>query len=221
MRRVRQRVPRTEQERMFCEHWLRSHNPSAAAKSVGISSYNKVGRRWREKFADYLGRRTVSVEREVSKAIAYDQQDILNEMAAIGFANPLDYVVKTTEEKDGKVVEGYAFKPLEELTRFQAAAVSNVRIVGGKVQYRIPGTADKHRYLFDLGKNLGLFDDKLIQEFRHKHLHAHIDFSQLPQEQLQSLEQILIGAVGPEASRLLGLQPQPLEVEDATPIPGN
>lgn len=208
---VKQRDPHTEREFAFCEHYLRSHDQNQAAKAAGYVSYYSNGPRLRRQFAAYLAKRSLKVEKQIAKAIAYDQQDLLNEMASIAFANPQDYIIKVLALVGDQQVQIDALRPIETLTRAQAAAIKKVAVVNGVATYELPDLTDKYQYLFALGKNLGLYHDKLIQEFRHQHLHAHVDFKDLPADKLQTLERLLVDAIGPDARRLLGIQPEPRE----------
>lgn len=102
---------------------------------------------------------------EVRHEITVDR--IANELAAIGFANPKEYVVAV--QVNG--VERVIGKPLTELTDQQAKAVVKWEIVefaNGEetvLDYRYT-FADKRGAIVDMGKHLGMFNDRLILEAR-------------------------------------------------------
>lgn len=210
------RDPSSAKEMRFCRAWLKSNDHIQAAKEAGYSDFIHDGLRLKKKFLPYLSEQKKVVEQEVAKEIVYDQSDLLNEMAGIGFANVLDYVVVELIEKDGKQVKVFKQKPIDQLTRRQASAVSEVTFVGGEVHYKIPDPAEKYRYLYSLAKNLGLFNDKLIMEFRHSHLHKQLDFSDASQDELSQLEDLLVSMLGDPARQVLGL-PVKVTLEDERP----
>jgi len=142
----------------------------------------------------------------VSKQIGYDQRDLLDEMAAIAFANPLDYIEVKIETIDGKDVPKMTQRPLQELSRREAAAVRRVQIKDGVITYQIPDPRHRFPYIMALAKNLGLMNDKLIMEHRHAHIHKDISFQQADPKELEKLEAILMNMIGEDAHKLLGLK---------------
>lgn len=200
-----QRDPRSKKEMDFCRAWLRHNDHVLAAKEAGYAAWQHEGLRLKKKFLPWLSENKKLVEQEVAREIVYDQKDLLNEMAGIGFANVLDYVVVELVEKEGKQVKVFKQKPIDQLTRRQASAVSEVCFVNGEVNYKIPDPGEKYRYLYSLAKNLGLFNDKLIMEFRHAHLHKSLDFKDASTDELKQLEDLLVSMLGDPARQVLGL----------------
>lgn len=192
------RDPQSKLEIEFCERWLTAKDHTVVADQMGISRVR--GLRWRRKFTGYLVKQIDRLAVEVTKKIAYDATDVLQAMAAVSFCNPLDFLVRKEGNK-------WRWKRMEELTFQQATLVHSVEVTeDGRVNYKLPTAKMKFINQQALGKNLGLFDDKLIQEFRHKHLHTHLEFKAVSTDKMQQLEQLLLEALGPEAQRLLGIQ---------------
>lgn len=209
--------PAGERENKFCERWLVHKNELTAWREAGYAdSGAKAGlhKKKLQKLLPYLSTQLERHETQVAKQFVLDQQQIIDEMIAIGFANPQDYLKQVEKEIDvevnGKATKQTVLytvqKDIHELTRREAAAISEVRIVDGKALYRIPDDPKaKHPYLKDLGQHLGLFHPKLIQEHRHQHLHAKLSFANLDQGKLEALEAQLVDAMGDAGRRMLGI----------------
>lgn len=134
--------------------------------------------------AAYVAFLRTQVSREAAKAIAIELEPVLQEIAAIAFANEADYLVH--ERQGDKIVTRR--KALHELTRQQMIAVRVFRRPNGKLDYTL---RNKEARLIDLFKHLGGLNEKLILEHRHAHLHAHIDLSHVPLDKLEAMEQQL------------------------------
>ena len=198
-------LPSTAQQTMFVQAWLSNgFDLVQAAVTAGYkrAAASKVARR----LSAYMEEMRQKLENEVVKQVALEQKDIIEEMMAIGFANPLDYAKEIVLEVDGKPVKHVIRKPLLELTRRQAAAISKVIFhPDGTVTYELPDEKSKHPYLKDLGQHLGLFHPKLIQEHRHAHLHAKLDMRDADSEKLAEAERMYMEALGSAGKRLLGV----------------
>lgn len=203
-------VPTNPVDRKFCTRWLvhKDHNLAARESGMAASSVRQGQAKKRLlKYLPYLVQQLERREMAVAAQMALDQKDILNQMVAIGFANAQDYVkqVETKDEK-GVIKITHVRKPLTELTREQAAAVSNVMFQpDGTITYSLPDEKSKHPYLKDLGQHLGLFHPKLIEQHRHAHLHRTLDFKGMDTDKLALVEQQLIEALGEEGRRMLGI----------------
>lgn len=169
----------------------------AAARKAGYSekwakfrSYGYVTKH--QDFIDWL---QAHYSQQVAKRLAIEQQDVLEEMAKIAFANEYDYVVIETQTDGTKVARR---KRLHELTRDQMTAI---------IVYRRPGTGnkvdvwdwkwrDRDGKLFEIAKHLGMMNEKIILEHRHRHLHMAIDLSGVGMKELEALEgqfEVLLG----------------------------
>lgn len=168
--------------RIFLEEYVKDRNCRAAARRAGF------GAKWAKTasygfLADnkpYVVWYEALLAQASAKRIAIELEPVLEEIAKIAFANEHDYLV--TEWKKGKAV--VRRKRLEELTREQMVAIK-VKRVDGVLDYDL---RDKEGRLVDLGKHLGAFNEKLILEHRHAHLHAHLDLTGMPIKQLEALE---------------------------------
>lgn len=214
------REPRDEREIKFVEAWLRHHDVQRAWEEAGYSikncDYHTEATRKYQTLLPYIERRQSQVSKEITKKFVLDQQSILDEMIAVGFANPQDYIEETMELVDGKPVKVQRRKNIMSLTRAQAAAVTEIDFhPDGTVTYKLPDADAKHPFLKDLGQHLGLFHPKLIQEHRHRHMHAHIDLKDIDQGALLQAEQKLLQALGPRGNLLLGVQRDDDEEDDA------
>lgn len=200
-------TPKTDKHRAFCSAWLMHYDHNRAAREAG---YQRGGLDLFRKFERYLLQQKGLKEKAVSKEVVLEQRDILREMMSIGFANAQDYV-RIVEEpfKDPKTgittqVKRERQRPLMELTRSQAAAVSKVTFSpDGTVTYELPDERSKHPYLKDLGQHLGLFHPKLIQEHRHAHAVALFDLRSLDNSKLKQAEEFFLEALGPEGRRMV------------------
>src|SRR5205807_9623117 len=118
------------------------------------------------------------------RQLAIEQSDVLNQIALIGMANDFDYLV--FEKKGASVV--VRRKRLDELTREQMVAIE---VMGGQstkanaLQYKF---RDRDGKLFELGKAMGLFNEKILLEHRHSHLHLSADLSKVPMSELEAIE---------------------------------
>ena len=105
---------------------------------------------------------------ERGKRTEIEADDVIRELAKIGFANMLDYI---TIGKDGD-----PYVDLSKLTREQAAAIGEVTVEDftdgrgegardvRRVKFKL---ADKRGALVDLGRHFGLFTDKAVVDVNH------------------------------------------------------
>lgn len=215
-------------DRAFCEAWLArgkdQYNRVAAARAANVPE-NDIGqgkaKKLYDKFEPYLVRQKTLQESELARAIGLDQADILREMIAVAYANPLDYIVVGMEKQkgaDGVEIEVQCTRrrPLNELTREQAAAISKVTFhPDGSVSYALPTPKGKRPFLRDLGQHIGMFHPNLIKEHRHAQAKAKLQFRDMDDEKLDLAEKMLMDALGPAGRQLLGYT-EAEENEDAT-----
>lgn len=179
--------------KLFIEQYLIDFNAAQAAVRIGRSKKwsESHGLQALKKYADYVEWLQQIRAVENAKKVALDQEGILSEMEKIAVANIQDYFTwREIQFKDGKktVVKNIrVWKDPGELTREQAAAVKRVVLnADGHVTDYI--LYDKDSNLFSLGRHLGMFSEKVILEHRHKHLHAKVDLSKMPLEELLEME---------------------------------
>jgi hypothetical protein len=137
---------------------------------------------WIKRYRPYAEWLQAHVAQTNVRQLAIEQSDVVNQIALIGMANDQDYLVMT---RKGNKVE-VRWKEIHELTREQLAAVV---VTGGRNKkpfaYRF---RDRDGKLFELGKSIGLFNEKVILEHRHRHLHVTADLSKVPMAQLEAFE---------------------------------
>ena len=121
---------------------------------------------------------------------------VADELARIGFYNPKDYI-RVVHKRGVSMCVG---KPLDELTDDQARAIQS----WDRVQFVCDeGVVFDYRYTFydkrgaagDLGRHLGMFNDRLILESRITKHHK-IDLSGVPDKILENWMEELETAAG-------------------------
>ena len=158
----------TAKQRRFVAEYLIDLNATQAAIRAGYS------KKTAEQGAAQL-LRNIKVAAAIAAGQAKQEQraevaadDVIRELAKIGFANMLDYV-RVTEEGDAVV-------DLSKLTREQAAAIGEVTVEDFKdgrgddardvrrVKFKL---SDKRAALVDLGRHFALFTDKAVVDLNH------------------------------------------------------
>lgn len=182
----------TELQRAFAAHPLVHTNPRKAAVESGYSeSYAKShAHALREQLSPLI----IQYQELAKKRNALSTAKVQNELAAMGFANMLDYF---------EVLDNGAMIPkkMNELSREQAAAIQEIEVgkfthpLTGDEEYRIIKLklADKRANLVELGKTLGMFQQKSNDDEERKREEALRD---VPTEALEEAESILMAAVG-------------------------
>lgn len=198
------KIPKKAKQQAFLVAYAISGRQDLAAKESGYSlAWAKV---WSGKliaqYSDYVHWLQASRTQAVVEVIGVDQQRILEEMTLIAFANEYDYLVfyekdevdEVTKQRTGKKVPWARRKYVHELTREQLTAVEVFRRGDkGSIDWK---WRDRDGKLFELGKHLGMYNEKIIMEHRHRHLHAHFDLSNVPMKDLEALEaefEVLLG----------------------------
>lgn len=171
----------------FFELVARGSDARAAARKVGYSekwakSYSyKYLKRWH----DYLHWLQAHFAQKAAQHISIDQSRLLEEIESIAMANWYDYLVHTPST-DGKT-QTTRLKYLHELTKEQMRCIEVVGTGGPKsvITYKF---RDRDGKLTELAKTMGLLNEKVIMEHRHRHLHVQADLSKVPMGQLEALE---------------------------------
>lgn len=182
----------TAKQRLFVAEYLVDCNATRAAISAGYSreSGYSIGQENLKKpeIAEEIEKR---LKRRLDK-LDITSENVLRELAILGFSNMLDYI-RTTDEGD-------AFINLSELTRTQAAAIQELTVEEytegrGENKRDIRKTrfklGDKRGSLELLGKYLALFTEKVEHSGS---VHHEFDDSRLNDEQLAQLEQLVESA---------------------------
>ena len=169
----------------FFEQYVRIGDAQAAARAAGYSDSwaKQTSYKYLKEHREYVTWLQAHVAQQLAKQIGIDQEAVVRQIAAIAMANDYDYLV-FEKDNGGKVL--VRRKRLDELTREQIVAIE---VTGGRrgkpFSYRF---RDRDGKLFELGKSLGLFNERIILEHRHRHLHATVDLSRVPLERLEALE---------------------------------
>lgn len=224
--------PQTDQQKTFCERWLIHYDKDRAWREAGYSPNSRPGAiDLLNRFADYLRPIREAKAKLVAERIMVDSEAVLQKMVKQTFFDPTGFYERSSEpltewikvprkkEKieqvmtwDGKPVYGERMKPYSELTPEQQAVVEITRTDGDRIQYRLPSISERHTSLTSLGRQFGMFAEKLIVEkHNHQHQHHHLDFSGVPSEKLADLTRRMLPLVGIEFARQLGYTPEDME----------
>lgn len=234
-KRPRQLGPQTAAEKKFCERWLIHFDKDRAFREAGYTEVKGAGRAALsklERFADYLRPIREAKARIVAERLAVDSQQVLDGMVQRVFFDPQTFYERSAEpltewvrgpgksrkkvervkEWDGKPVYGERLKPYSDLTAEQQAVVEVTSDAGERIRYRLPSIREQHMYLTSLGRQFGLFAEKLIVErHNHRHTHHHLDFSGVPTAKLSALTRQMLPLVGLEFAQSLGYTPEDVE----------
>lgn len=235
-------IPANKRDQAFCKAWLEHYDIRRAYQEAGFSTkggnWDRNARAKIARFMPYLKPLQEAKSKQVGTQLAVKQGDVLETMKAIGFVNLKDYYVKSDKVLmrkipipgkpeeftlepvmfQGRPVQDMEPIPLSELTREQALAVEPTYMFGRLIGYTLPSAKVRHQYLHSLGQNLGLWlDDKDKGPSSAVHLHAHAHFESIPSAKLDALQKQLIGAVGAEFARTLGLTQE--EIDEAIEAP--
>ena len=180
----------TEMQRAFAASPVVTTNPVKAMIDAGYSE--KHAKAHAHALRKQLAPLILQNQEAAKKISAISVAKVQTELAAMGFANVIDYF--SINEETG------AMKPkqLNELTRDQAAAIQEVKVVDyldeetGKTHFVIGSIklADKRANLVELGKTLGMFNKITIEDKRD----ATMLMSDVPTDALEEAESLLLAA---------------------------
>lgn len=160
----------TARQQRFVEEYLVDNNATQAAIRAGYSekTAKQIGSRILTNVdiaAEIQARRAV-----VSEKLEITQERVLQELAAIGFADVSDYVTVTTEQARGidPITGEMALLPIDQrqyvrvidtmaLSKQKRAALAGIKQGSNGIEIKLH---DKQRALELLGKYLGLFDNR-------------------------------------------------------------
>ena len=219
--------PIKDQDKRFCERWLVHFDKDRAFREAGFACNVGYGTRALnklEQFAEYLRPLREAKAKVVAERLAIDGDAVLQGMTKRVFFDPTMFFERASEpltewvhvpgctlevqrpiEWDGKPVYGERLKPYADLTPEQRQVVEITGESGGQIHYRLPTIREQHMFLTSLGKQFGLFAEKLIMERHlHKHTHAHLTFENVPTQKLTALTRQMLPLVGLEFAQSLG-----------------
>lgn len=149
-------------QRLFCEEWLIDKNGTKAAERAGYGEDNARQTGYEILTKPYIKAYLNILIEEQSERLQITADDVLREIAKLGFANMQDYT---------KIVDGVLVADLSEVTRDQMAAVQEFTVdvrsergdagtTGDNIEKFRFKLADKKGNLELLGRNFKLFTDK-------------------------------------------------------------
>lgn len=152
----------TPKQERFCEEYLVDLNASAAARRAGYSQATAGATGNENLQKPEIASRIAEMRKERSERVQVDSDRVLRELCLLGFSNMADFL---RNQEDGT-----AFLDFSMLTRDQAAAIQEFVVdeyMEGKGEDARPvkktkfKLADKKGALVEIGRHLGMFDDKL------------------------------------------------------------
>lgn len=180
----------TEMQLKFSRHPQVMTNAKVAALAAGYSNAFAISqsRKLRQQLAPLI----MEIQEKAKALSAISVARIQTELASMGFANVIDYF---NIDNNGALHA----KQLNELTRAQAAAIQEVKVV--EVEDPVTGEtkhvigwlklADKRANLVELGRTLGMFNKIQIEDKRDSALML----NEIPTDALEEAEGILLTAV--------------------------
>lgn len=234
-KRPRQLGPQSDQEKKFCERWLIHFDKDRALREAGYATGKNSGHQaltLLDRFADYLRPIREAKAKLIAERLVVDSEQVLREMVGRVFYDPTEFYERTDEplteivkvgrvkverkrEWNGQPVYGERMKPYADLSPEQRRVVEVTGEVGGRIQYRLPSIREQHQFLTSIGRQYGMFAEKLILErHQHQHTHHHLEFKNVPTEKLQRLTRQMLPLVDVEFARSLGFTAE--EVTEAS-----
>lgn len=180
--------PKTIRQKKFAHNYARTWNKYQSAVDAGFSkSTAKVqGRKLTNLLAPYIQHLTKRNE----KRFPINQETVREGLAQLAYVNIADLLDEN----------GFP-KPIKDLPRETTAAIKKLKVTksqNGEITHEFE-LHDKNKALVDLGKTLGMFDQRLMMLAYHKHEHKKADLSALSSDQLEELQQKTIEYLTKEA----------------------
>jgi phage terminase small subunit len=165
----------TDKQRMFIEEYLIDLNATQAAIRAGYSEDTARQIASENLSKPYIQEAIQEAKQERIERTKITQDKVLQELAKIGFANIKDYLsVEDFEIEAGfeldengqpdkskpikKLVRGVKIFETEQLDDDKASAISEIRQTKTGISLKLH---DKIKALEDIGRHLGMFNDKL------------------------------------------------------------
>lgn len=151
----------TSKQKRFVEEYLVDLNATQAAIRAGYSEHTAYAMGYENLRKPEIAAAIQEAQERRSQRTEITQDEVLKELAKLGFANMLDYIAVQED--------GTAYVDLSKLTRDQAAAVQEVTVdtyVEGRGDDKVPvkrirfKLADKRGSLELIGKHLGMFPSR-------------------------------------------------------------
>lgn len=152
----------TPKQERWCEEYLVDLNAAAAARRAGYSRNTATQIGTENLGKPVLQAKILELRKARSEKVQVDAERVLRELCLLGFSNMADFMVAQED--------GTAFVDFSGLTRDKAAAIQEFVVeefTDGKgedarnVRRTKFKLADKKSALVEIGRHLGMFDDKL------------------------------------------------------------
>jgi hypothetical protein len=198
-------LPITPQQRQFVTEYLKDYDIVAAGKRAGYKSDDVTVIRAFAAIGPFIREAQLAKAREIGRRSYTSQELVLGQMAAEAHYSEMEFVVieEVPDPVDrGKKVTIRRQKRLEELTPDQQMIIKDIRFFpDGNASYSLPNRMQARTLI---GKHLGMFNDKLIMEHRHRQLSGRPNLENVPDEILDKTEAMLLKYMGPKGLRLIG-----------------
>lgn len=152
----------TPKQERFCEEYLVDLNASAAARRAGYSKDTAASIGGENLQKPEIAARITELRKERSERVQVDADRVLRELCLLGFSNMMDYV---TPQDDGSMVMDFSSITRDKAAAIQEFVVDEYKEGRGKDARDVKKTkfklADKKGALVEIGRHLGMFDDKL------------------------------------------------------------
>ncbi len=152
----------TPKQERFCEEYLVDLNASAAARRAGYSAATagSIGNEVLQK--PEIQARIAELKAERSERVQVDADRVLRELSLLGFSNMMDYA---TPQDDGSMVLDFSALTRDKAAAIQEFVVDEYTDGRGEDAREVKKTkfklADKKSALVEIGRHLGMFDDKV------------------------------------------------------------
>ncbi len=188
----------TAQQRRFASSPIVTTNPRQAAIDAGYTE--EYARAHAHALRKQLAPLIMEYQDKAKEKTGLSIAKVQTELASMGFANVIDYF--NIDEVSGAMTP----KQLNELTRAQAAAIQEVKLMDytdpltGKTHFVIERIklADKRANLVELGKTMGMFNRIVIEDKREQTLLM----DNIPTDALEEAEKLLIAAANKAVDEL-------------------
>jgi hypothetical protein len=227
-------APKKERDKLFCKKWLEHFDKDRAYREAGFKSkalaLSTLASKKLNRFMEYLRPLQEAKAREVAKLLVVNEEQILQAMSRKAVFDPGDYVeiskepltetVKQEGKPDltrvrtwhGEPIYGERLKPFHKLTPEQRMTVEIIETVGEQIRYRLPTIREQHQSQVALGRQFGMFIEKLILEHRAaKSAHNTLALTNVPTTELQQMTFNLLPYVGQEFASRLGFTLEDIE----------
>ncbi|ULT55405.1 terminase small subunit [Neobacillus drentensis] len=189
-------VKLTAKQQAFIKEYLIDLNSTQAAIRAGYSEATAKEIGYENLTKPHIAEAIQKAMDERSKRTEITQDRVLQELAKVGFADIKDYLSFETSlttvgynDKGERIIDYAHVVTLKDSETVDGAVISEVSLKDGALKFKLH---DKMKALNDIGRHLGLFNDKLdIGNKDDKPFKTSHDLSKLSVEELKQIESIL------------------------------